>query len=72
MKPPLTHIIALVAVALTGCGKETCVANTDNPDTCPTTYNIAPVCGCDGVTYVNASVAECHEIFTYTEGECEG
>ena len=33
--------------------------------------NIDYVCGCDDVTYVNPSAAECHQIYTYTEGVCD-
>ena len=56
---------------LLGCGdeKETCVAKL--LDDCPVTFNIDYVCGCDDVTYVNPSAAECHEIYTYTEGVCD-
>jgi hypothetical protein len=31
----------------------------------------APVCGCDGETYSNACVAECHGIEVVYEGSCE-
>tara|TARA_B110000879_G_scaffold187383_1_gene249293 strand:+ start:177 stop:1076 length:900 start_codon:yes stop_codon:yes gene_type:complete len=30
----------------------------------------APVCGCDGVTYSNASEAACNTIYNFTLGEC--
>jgi hypothetical protein len=30
----------------------------------------APVCGCDGVTYSNASEAACNTIYNFTFGEC--
>ena len=55
---------------LLGCGEqEDCVA--ELLDDCPVTFNIDYVCGCDGATYVNRSEAECYQIYTYTEGECE-
>ena len=38
---------------------------------CGVTMNIDYVCGCDDVTYVNPSAAECHQIYTYTEGVCD-
>ena len=34
-------------------------------------YYLQPVCGCNGVTYLNWETAECHGILIYREGECE-
>ena len=66
----LISTIALGCLSFVGCGeKEECVANL--VENCPVTYDINYVCGCDSVTYVNPSEAECYEIDTYTEGECE-
>ncbi|MEM1216179.1 MAG: Kazal-type serine protease inhibitor domain-containing protein [Bacteroidota bacterium] len=31
---------------------------------------LARVCGCDGVTYENPCLAECSNVFDYTEGAC--
>ena len=54
---------------LLGCGKkEECVASL--VEACPVTMNIDYVCGCDNVTYVNPSEAECHQIYSYEEGAC--
>ena len=66
----LCSVLALCS-SMVGCGedKDSCVAELLEP--CPTTMNIRYVCGCDGETYVNASMAECHQIYSYTEGECE-
>ena len=55
---------------LLGCGEQECGV-AELLDDCPVTFNIDYVCGCDGVTYVNRSEAECYQIYTYTEGECE-
>ena len=67
-KIPLLFLPVLCSL-ITGCGDtEDCVA--ELVEDCPVTYDINYVCGCDSVTYVNASEAECHQIYTYTEGEC--
>ena len=30
-----------------------------------------PVCGCDGVTYINSGEATCNNIFEWTQGPCD-
>ena len=62
---------AIGFIWIVGCGtdQDDCIAELVQP--CGVTMNIDYVCGCDGVTYVNRSEAECHQIYTYTEGECE-
>jgi len=60
-----TSIIAL----LTSCSKDICVA--EKTEGCPTTREINNVCGCDNVTYINPSTAECHQIYDYCQGKCE-
>ena len=53
-----------------GCSeREECIA--ELVESCPVTFNIDHVCGCDDMTYVNPSEAECHQIYVYTEGECD-
>lgn len=37
---------------------------------CDTTYD--PVCGCNGITYDNACIAEARGVTTYTSGVCTG
>jgi hypothetical protein len=48
-----------------GCGDGTCepVGTSEDPLR-------QPVCGCDGVTYWNASVADSHGMATQSQGEC--
>lgn len=54
-----------------GPAPETCV----NPDAINTqvacTYVFAPVCGCDGITYANACVAQNSGITSFSEGSCD-
>ena len=67
----LNRVLSVVALGylLLGCGeKEECVASV--VESCPVTFNIDYVCGCDNVTYVNPSEAECHQIYSYEAGEC--
>ncbi len=58
-------LVALVAIASTGCGVET----NGEPCVCPEVY--APVCGVDGVTYDNDCFAECEGVEIAHVGECE-
>lgn len=37
---------------------------------CIVTYELNPVCGCNGKTYSNPSEAECSGIDNYKEGKC--
>ena len=53
--PPPPHPVECIAVECNG----------------PTTRELAPVCGCDGVTYANPSTAKCHGINKYKWGKCE-
>ena len=52
---------------LVGCNKSECHETNCNG---PVTYELAPVCGCNNITYDNPSIAECHGITDYHMGEC--
>ena len=61
--------IAFFGMLLIGCNKdEDCVDK--KKDSCVVTFEINPVCGCNGVTYENPSTAECSSISDYTMGAC--
>jgi hypothetical protein len=55
----------------TSCAKDQiCIEQPLSGDCiCPMVY--APVCGCNGVTYSNACVANCHGITDFEVGECD-
>ena len=70
MKYLFVLILSLLTLTvIISCGKNDCQAE-QIPD-CACTAEYDPVCGCDGVTYGNACVAECNSITDYREGECE-
>jgi hypothetical protein len=50
-----------------GCAQGTCV-----PSGLPEESKKGPVCGCNGVTYWNASVAANHGMAVAADGECPG
>ena len=70
MHTRLFRLLTLATLSLTGCGDtlETCTA--DPIDDCAMTTEVDVVCGCDGVTYVNPAEAACHNVYTYTKGQC--
>jgi hypothetical protein len=49
------------------CSKEHCVPTPI--ENCLITYELNPVCGCDGVTYSNPSHARCNQV-DFTMGNC--
>lgn len=42
----------------------------EKPCTSGCSREMRPVCGCNGKTYHNPCLAECHGIMRYTEGAC--
>lgn len=50
--------------------KKTCNQVEQLDPTCVSTKEYNPVCGCNGKTYSNPGVAQCHGITIYTEGTC--
>lgn len=63
-------ILAAALLSITSCcDHEKCVAQPKAD--CVTTMDIQPVCGCDGVTYTNASVAACNSVDVAHNGPCQ-
>lgn len=63
-------ILGIAMLSIAACKKnEKCVATPI--DDCVTTMDINPVCGCDGVTYTNASVAACYLVDVAHTGPCQ-
>ncbi|SHG30530.1 hypothetical protein [Flagellimonas flava] len=65
-------------IALTLLGASCANDDGDNGDCveskkedCVVTFEINPVCGCNGVTYENPSTAACHGIENFTMGACD-
>jgi len=57
------------AALLICCNKDDCEAK--RKENCPITFELNPVCGCDGVTYNSPSTATCNSISDYTMGACK-
>lgn len=66
-------LLLLGMIAFQGCEKDSssvppCKEH-EVPD-CAATMQYDPVCGCNGKTYGNPSMAECSGIENYTPGKC--
>lgn len=65
----ITCFLILFAIVIVGCNKS-CPKGPEKTNCfCYTDYN--PVCGCDNVTYSNACRADCANVSSYTQGECD-
>lgn len=51
------------------CSKDNCVEK--KKESCVVTFELNPVCSCNGVTYENPSTAKCNSIDDYTMGARE-
>tara|TARA_R110002153_G_scaffold238976_1_gene393409 strand:+ start:31 stop:273 length:243 start_codon:yes stop_codon:yes gene_type:complete len=61
--------IFFALIFIISCNKEDC--EEERKENCAVTFELNPVCGCNGVTYPNPSTAKCQSIKDYTMGECE-
>ena len=67
-----TSACILSLLMVTSCCDDIPFCNPQPPsDNCACPLIYLPVCGCDGVTYSNACVARCHNVFLFTQGPCE-
>jgi len=66
-------ILAVIAMTSFACEQQ---CETSIPEICDLidlTSEYEPVCGCDGITYINSGHATCvGGISDYVNGECEG
>ena len=69
MKILTVLISAFALMTLTSCEKDGC--SEKNIPNCLATLELNPVCGCNGKTYGNPSIAECSGIEEYRLGACE-
>lgn len=66
----IKFVLVLCFVALlVCCSKDDCKEKRMND--CAVTFELNPVCGCNGVTYENPSTAKCSNIIDYTLGPCK-
>ena len=69
MKANILSLLFLSAVVSFSCNKKD-ECEEFYTEGCVTTQEYEPVCGCNGKTYANKSIAECAQI-DYTEGACQ-
>lgn len=65
----LLSLLVLSVLLISSCSKEKCKENIRN--NCYVTHDVAPVCGCNGKTYGNATEAYCAGIEDITSGACD-
>ena len=61
-------VLLWICLSILSCSKDEC--REEKKENCAVTFEINPVCGCNGVTYENPSTAECNGIKDYTMGSC--
>ena len=68
MKTNILSFLVVVSFLFMSCSKDECEELYN--EGCVTTQDYTPVCGCNGKTYANKSIAECAQV-SYTEGACQ-
>jgi len=70
---PMKVLSTVLGLAMTftlfSCSESDCQEH--KKEDCVVTYELNPVCGCNGKTYDNPSVAQCHGIDDYEPGACD-
>tara|TARA_R110000744_G_scaffold353214_1_gene459523 strand:+ start:1301 stop:1525 length:225 start_codon:yes stop_codon:yes gene_type:complete len=66
LRNPAFTFIFFALIFIISCSKEDC--EEDRKENCAVTFELNPVCGCNGVTYPNPSTAKCQSIDDYTMG----
>jgi hypothetical protein len=63
-------VLASLGCIMTSCSSKNNCEPVSNPQNCIITFDINPVCGCDGKTYDNRTEAECFGV-SYRPGPCD-